>query len=225
VLHDVDGNILDENNTCELNQERLRVTWPKHLSELLGCTEFHNHSIGCGSNARIVRKTFDFFIPKILKNENISDFTVAIQWTEPSRFEFFDLDTQKWAIAKHDIVLFESNRSMGHSDKDDILHYYTYNNDKVWGSNFFNQIVNLGNFFKLYNIPYVFTVIHPSFLSVLTTEQFEYCGKNYTWYNNDINSCSISSMNVEQCELSPHPSLKGHKQIAENLHNFLRNHG
>ena len=106
-VHDEYGNILDESNPSEVNQRRLNVTWPKHLSDLLACTEFHNHGMGCGSNARIVRKTLEFFVPKVLNGEDLSDWIVAIQWSEPSRFEFFDTVTNTWAIAKHDVVLFE----------------------------------------------------------------------------------------------------------------------
>ena len=220
-LHDDEGNILDENNPSETNQRRLNVTWPKHLSELLGCTEFHNHGMGCGSNARIVRKTLDFFVPKIIAGEDLSDWVVAIQWSEPSRFEFFDTITNTWAIAKHDVVLFEKNRQYTEQDREDILHYYTYNNDKAWGSNFFLQILALGNFLKSNNIKYVFTMIHPSFVNPLTETQLRYCNENFVWHNNDILRCSISDMGVEQCELSPHPSELGHQQIAENLFRFL----
>lgn len=220
-LHDEHGNILDENNICEINQRRLNVTWPKHLSDMLGCSEFHNHSMGCGSNARIVRKTLEFFIPKILDGEDLSDWVVAIQWTEPSRFEFFDTITNTWAIAKHDVVLFEKNREYTLKDREDILHYYTYNNDVSWGSNFFLQILALGNLLKTNNIKYVFTMIHPSFVSPLSETQLSYCNQNFVWYNDNIINSSISHMGVEQCELSPHPSELGHRQIAENLFRFL----
>lgn len=220
-LHDEYGNILDENNLSAINQRRLSVTWPKHLSDLLGCVEFHNQGVGCGSNARIVRKTLEFFVSKILAGEDLSDWVVAIQWTEPSRFEFFDTITNSWAIAKHDVVIFEKNREYTEKDREDILHYYTYNNDVSWGSNFFLQILALGNFFKSNNIKFVFTMIHPGFVNPLTETQLRYCSENFVWYNNDIRGCSISDMGIEKCELSSHPSELGHKQIAENLYKFI----
>ena len=221
TLHDSFGYILDEHNTSDINQQRLNVTWPKHLSTLLECSEFHNHSMGCGSNARIVRKAFEFFVPKILAGEDMSEWVVAIQWTEPSRFEFFDEVTNCWAIAKHDVVLFEKNRSFTDTDKEDILHYYTYNNDIVWGNTFFTQITALGNFLKLHGIKYVFTMIHEGFVSPLTETQLKYCNENFVWYKDNIIGCSISNMGVESCELSPHPSELGHRQIADNLYSFL----
>lgn len=223
VLHDEDGNILDENNTCELNQYRLSITWPKHLSDKLGCSEFHNHSMGCGSNARIVRKTLDFFLPKILNNEDLSDWVVAIQWTEPSRFEFYDEISKSWAIAKYDVALFEKHRNTDVDDKQNILHYYSYNNDIVWGQQFFTQINALGNFFKAHGIRYVFTMIHESFAHTLTEQQKRYCNENFVWYANDMIVGTIDRMKVEPCINDPHPSIVGHQQIAEKLFSFLSN--
>lgn len=219
--HDDHNNILDENNPTETNHRRLSVTWPKHLSDLLGCTEFHNQSMGCGSNIRIVRKTLDFFHPKVLAGEDLSDWVVAIQWTEPSRFEFFDTVTNSWAIAKHDVLLFEKNRHATETDKENLLHYYMCNNDVTWGAAFFAHITALGNFFKVHGINYVFTMIHEGFVNPLTETQLRYCDENFVWYKDNIIGCSISHMGVEQCEASSHPSETGHRQIAENLFSFL----
>ena len=77
-IRDKHGNILDETNTSEINQDRLNVVWPKHLSDKLGCTEHHNYSMACGSNHRIVRKTLEFFIQKINDKEDLSDYIAEI---------------------------------------------------------------------------------------------------------------------------------------------------
>jgi hypothetical protein len=221
TLHDENGQILDEYNSSQLNLHRLAITWPKHLSDLLGCTEFYNCGMGCGSNARIVRKTLDFFVPKVLANENLSDYVAVIQWTEPSRFEFHDAVSNSWAIAKHDVLVFENSRSINNSDRYYLQQHYVYNTDKSCGPLFFSQILTLGTFLKLHRIKYVFTMIHEGFASVLTESQLKYCNDNFNWYQDQIADCSIDDMKVEPCEKSPHPSEVGHKQIAENLHRFL----
>jgi hypothetical protein len=221
TLHDEHGAILDEHNQSALNKHRLNITWPKHLSDMLGCTEFHNHSMGCGSNARIVRKTLDFFVPKVLAGEDMSEWTVAIQWTEPSRFEFFDNESSSWAVAKHDVLIFEKSRSGNEHDKEFINQHYTYHNDTMWGNTFFAQISALGNFLKIHGIKYVFTMIHEVFVSPLTETQLKYCNDHFVWYNNEIINSSIDKMKVEPCEKSSHPSELGHRQIAENLFRFL----
>jgi hypothetical protein len=223
TLHDEHGSLLDEHNQSDINKHRLNITWPKHLSDKLGCTEFHNHSIGCGSNARIVRKTLDFFVPKVLTGEDMSDWTVAIQWSEPSRFEFFDNNTNDWAVAKHDVVIFRSaDRELSDTEQEDIIRtHYAYSTDVAVGQQFFTQISALGNFFKAHGIKYVFTMIHEGFTNPLSESQLSYCNTNFNWYNNDIMQCSIDKMKAESCEQSPHPSELGHKQIAENLSRFL----
>jgi len=178
--------------------------------------------MGCGSNARIVRKTLDFFVPKVLAGEDMSEWTVAIQWTEPSRFEFFDEVTNSWVIAKHDVVLFEKDRMLTLANKEDIIRtHYAYSTDVAVGQQFFTQISVLGNFFKTHGIKYVFTMIHEGFTNPLSESQLSYCNTNFNWYNNDIMRCSIDKMGVEPCINDPHPSELGHKQIADNLYAFL----
>jgi hypothetical protein len=153
----------------------------------------------------------------------MSDWTVAIQWSEPSRFEFFDNNTNDWAVAKHDVVIFRSaDRELSDTEQEDIIRtHYAYSTDVAVGQQFFTQISALGNFFKAHGIKYVFTMIHEGFTNPLSESQLSYCNTNFNWYNNDIMQCSIDKMKAESCEQSPHPSELGHKQIAENLSRFL----
>jgi hypothetical protein len=216
-LHHEDK-LLDENNTSELNQYRLNITWPKHLSELLGCTEFHNHSLGCGSNGRIVRKTFDFFLPKIANNEDLSEWQVVIQWTDPSRFEYFDSVDNMWTLAKHDMIIFESKRIPNDKDQEFLKSCFRRYNNETWNSWFFKDILSLGYFLQNNNIKYVFTMIH-SDVNTMAPHQIDYCNK-FNWYKNDIKLCSITDMQVDKTS-SKHPSLLGHQQIAKNLYDFL----
>ena len=109
-LHDDQGNILDESNASKTNQHRLAITWPGRLAEIMEYSEFHNHSMGCGSNSRIVRKTLDFFTPLLLAKQDLSDWAAVVQWTDPMRFEYFDDESQSWALCKHDVLLSEQHR-------------------------------------------------------------------------------------------------------------------
>jgi hypothetical protein len=47
---------LDE---IEKQEQRLQSTWPHHLGQLLNVSENVQLAVGCGSNQRIVRTTFD----------------------------------------------------------------------------------------------------------------------------------------------------------------------
>jgi hypothetical protein len=218
-LHDPTGQLLDETATGEINDYRLSVTWPKHLSDKLHCTEFHNHSLGCGSNARIVRKTLDYFIPKIQNNIDVSDYIAVIQWTDPSRYEYYNQDEKSWVLAKHDMVVYENKKI---SDDDDFAlrkSYFRNTNDKTWVNTFYSQILTLGFFFKSHNIKHLFTMIH-SDVNAMNDYQISYLDQNFNWYKNSIKLCCIVDMQVDKTS-SNHPSLLGHVQIADNLYNWI----
>jgi hypothetical protein len=215
--------IMDENYISEENHRRLQVTWPKKLADKLGCTEFHNHGMGCGSNERIVRKTLQFFTTKINEGIDVSDYIAVIQWTDPSRFEFFDAESKSWAVVKHDVIAIEKSRPI----KDihfaqDLYNTYRYNNDVYWGSKLFASITCLGNFFKQHNIKHVFTGMNAVYSFIgFEKYQLDYCNENFTWYNGDIMKSGFNDMQLERCESTTHPSEHGHTQVAEHIYRFL----
>lgn len=213
--------LLDENLSTSENQRRLQVTWPKHLADKLNCTEFTNQGMGCGSNERIVRKTLEFFTDKINNGIDVSDYFVAIQWTESSRFEFFDNASKSWGIVKHDVIATENVRAMPDDERQEIFTYFKYNNNKYWASKLFASIICLGTFFAQYNIKYVFTMVNcPYTLIGFDEYQLKYCNDNFNWYNNDILKSGVDNMDVERVG-SGHPSELGHIQIAQHLYQFL----
>ena len=218
-LHDETGQLLDGQASGQLNDYRLNVTWPKHLSNLLSCTEVHNQSLGCGSNARILRKTFEFFIPKVNNGEDISEYISVIQWTDPSRFEYYNQYEKSWALAKHDMVVYENKKV---SDDDDFTlrkSYFKNLNDKTWHNNFFGHVLSLGFFFKTHNIKHLFTMTHSNF-DTMDKFQINYLDRSFNWYKNSIKLCSIEDMQIDKTN-SNHPSLIGHQQIAKNLYNWI----
>jgi hypothetical protein len=214
--------IMDEKYESDENRRRLEVTWPKKLADLLGCTEFHNHSMGCGSNERIVRKTLEFFTTKINQGIDVSDYIAVIQWTETSRFEFFDAESKSWGLVKHDVIAIEKPRGIEDIDfAQNLYDTFKYNNDIYWASKLFASILCLGNFFKQHNIKHVFTMMNAPYTFIgFDKYQLDYCINNFTWYNNNIIKSGIDDMEVERVG-SGHPSEYGHTQIAEHLYKFI----
>ena len=212
---------MDETYTSPENLRRLQVTWPSKLAAHLGCTEFCNQSMGCGSNERIVRKTLEFFIDKINQGIDVSDYIAVIQWTEVSRFEFFDSISKSWGIVKHDVVAIENDRPVDEHESKELRTSFKYNNTKSWASKLFASIVCLGNFFNQHNIKHVFTMLNCEH-SLIGFDQYQitYCNDNFVWYNGDINKSGIDNMNVDRLG-SSHPSELGHIQIADHIHKFL----
>lgn len=223
-LHDVNvfpPALMDENYDSPENLRRLEITWPKKLSDLMKCDEFHNHGMGCGSNERIVRKTLEFFTNKINQGIDVSDYLVVIQWTESSRFEFFDSISKSWGIVKHDVVAIENTRPIKDYEFEELFTNFKYNNNMYWASKLFASIVCLGSFFKQHKIKHVFTMVNCPYTLVGFNEyQLKYCNDNFTWYNNDITNSGIDNMTVERVS-SGHPSEVGHIQIADHLYKFL----
>lgn len=223
-VSDSNGRIYDENHPGEINKQRLEITWPGQLSAEADFEDFFNYSMGCGSNSRIVRKTLDFFTPKILANEDLSDWFVVIQWTEPMRFEFFDDISKSWALCKFDTVLFENRREATKHEQDTIKSRILLENDETWGKQTFEHINCLGNFFKMHGIKYMFTSMSRTLLIGLSDQEISYCNSNFNWYNNDISLCSIEDMNVERCQGGLHPSENGHSQVAKKFAKFYKEH-
>lgn len=109
------------------NDKRLSLLWPHHLGSLLRADQVHNLANGCGSNQRILRKTYNWLLSKT--PEELAQTVAVIQFTEWSRFEKYDPpnttniweDNQAyWVNCKIDVVCTDiqytfkqSHRSMG----------------------------------------------------------------------------------------------------------------
>jgi len=218
------GKLLNGSCDVELNKWRLNVTWPKHLSDLFECTEFHNESLGCGSNYRIVRKTLDFFLPKIHKNKDVSDWLAIIQWSGPARIEYFSEYNNCWTMVNHNLTIRERDipnwPSTEYADEVDKLflesYYKTFNNE-FFSTIWFQQINLLGMFFESNKINYLFTsMANPTLYFDNMRMDFI---KKYRWFGSDNERVySINNMGIE---MTSHPTLLGHKQIAEKFYDYI----
>jgi hypothetical protein len=219
--HTWGGGILEEQGFDEmlwpsfLNKEeqdkknyRLSSVWPSHLSNLLSCTETVNFAIGCGSNQRIVRTTFDFFIDKIKNNENLSDWVAVIQWTEPSRYEIYDEKFDRFNLIKLDVVIpnVKQNRY-------EYLQNRFYESDELFISEFLVHLNSLASFFDKWNINYRFTRINPS------PPIPDYYKNNLKWV--DEFSSMLDHHKIFQYKCG-HPNIEGHKLIAKELYNSFK---
>lgn len=82
------GGGLDEpDNKEHIDNLYDNIVWPAQLGKKLGYDKVVNLAIGCGSNARICRTTFEWVMeqtPETLKNTR-----VIIQWSCEDRFEYY----------------------------------------------------------------------------------------------------------------------------------------
>jgi len=69
------------------NTTRFKITWPYLLGKKLSADEVINLSMGCGSNERIIRTTFDWLCNQT--PEHLKETIAIIQWTDGQRFEYY----------------------------------------------------------------------------------------------------------------------------------------
>lgn len=221
-LYDNSGSLLDYNNTSHENSQRLKDVWPYHLSKLLDLDDCVNLSIGCGSNDRILRTTLNFFT-NIHNEYDLSQWIAVIQWTQPARYEYWDEDTQSWAM-----VIPNSNVNLGKKVDHDIIERlnkykdstYAYQTNKTHAQKYWTQIVSLAAFFEHLGIPYWFSNLSIDLFNELDTFQKEYLEKKVRWLTNAYDTFNFL---FEDKFESTHPSLLGHQQIAQSIHTIIKN--
>lgn len=200
-----------------------QVTWPKHLSEMLGANGFVNLAQGCGSNQRIFRTTFDYLLHK----KHDEEIVAVIQFTEESRFEYYyplDMNRKyenigdRWMRAKVDNLTplavdnfsdhyaLSQNRIKVHNT--DIQNIYTY----------IERCEALTNLFNRYNIKFYFWDII-DFPNHLPEKYRKFILSNYPWLLHETNGFMWK---YDRIKGDNHPSVLGHKQIAETMYSLIK---
>lgn len=209
-----------------LNKERLDTVYSYHLGKLLKADTVINDSLGCGSNYRIMRTTLDYFNSLIYKGISLKDHFVTIQWTEPSRFEYYDDISDTWNMLTNATYLCE-NRPEHPDNLKDVYNFYYKNlySNKQSLDIFVSNVICLGSFFSRYQIPYLFYT-HTNFWSdyITTSSEYDYYNKillEYNWWG-DLPTKSFMGGGKLDGPLGAHPTKRGHKQWAEFLFDDIK---
>lgn len=196
---------VSENDT----RYRLEAVWTFQLHKLLNTDEVVNYGIGCGSNARIVRTTIDFFVERINAGEDVSNWTAIIQWTEPSRYEVFNSKTNSYDLIKFDVVLPRPDKH-----RFEYLQRRFFEDEKLFDDEWHTHMVALSSFFDKWNIKYLFSSMGPM------NVRNDFYSKTMCW----LGETPETSMLIDIDDLrydSGHPNLLGHKYIAQRIFNRL----
>jgi hypothetical protein len=197
-----------------------KTSYPEELSKLLNY-ELVNCTAGCGSNYRIWRT-----ITKHIMDGNLtSDDLLVIQYTEPTRREFWSKfpknnDSFKDLYDDGTIVRFKFDSYIWQKTKEEIefLRLYEFNhvNDTFETENFNINNFNFQHMLKNHNIKVIF--IKTTRISVPDFFTFdEY--KKYFYY--DVSNKDVT--NNQNSKDIGHFNDKGHKLIAENLYQHILN--
>lgn len=223
-LYDEQGNLLDYANTSEINQKRLSEVWPSHLSKKIAAEQVVNLSIGCGSNERIVRTTFNFFSNLVHNQELTKDWVAIIQLSIPHRFEYWDDVSESWALCMVNGSMTSKETDYQHTQNIDSFakHIWTHFNEKTYSQKYWTQVVGLASFLKNFNIPYWFSNLDTSAIDQIEKHQFEYLQNHVSWLGDNPKKKFGELFEERHDSGSGHPSLLGHRQIANSIYNIIQ---
>lgn len=218
------------------DEKRLKLVWPHHLGNLLSADKVVNLGMGCGSNQRTVRTTFDWLTSQDKKT--LEDTVAVIQLTEFNRFEIYEpKDVNKpfenlpnnWLNCKIDLItsLLPTN-SVFFEDP----HYIDMKN-KVN-----ERIANTSDIELMYNtLSYMHSLQYMFNVHGVKDVYFWHHGNQWhTWSENMINYIQTNFNILQQFPekfkvwdyervegegIHGHPSLRGHEQLAQHLHHDL----
>ena len=198
-----------------------KTSYPEELAILLNY-ELVNCAAGCGSNYRIWR-----MITKHIMDGNLtSDDLVVIQYTEPTRREFWSKFPKKknWDYAEDydggSVMRFKIDSYLWQNTKEEVefLRTYEFNhlNDSFETENFHVYNFNFQHMLKSHNIKVVF--IKTTRISV--PEFFTFDEYKNAFYYDTSNSEKVNNQSLKD---TGHFSDKGHKLIAENIYQHILN--
>jgi hypothetical protein len=206
-------------------QDRLETVWPHHLMNLLEFDNNINLSMGCGSNQRIVRTTLDWILQQ--SRETLDNTTAVIQWTEPSRHEYYSKSTEpdrhsnwdwenesgNWSLVKIGGCMYPPGVKNWHIDDEEIkrsqIRFRTYSDIEGLYS-FVFQFTTLAHIFETYNIKYYYWNALGVPAKYFPEPIKKYACK-FIWLNKNHDDWYYDRISNEDC----HPNERGHKQIAE----------
>jgi hypothetical protein len=206
-----------------INKRRLATVYPHHLGKKINADIVVNEALGGGSNHRIVRLTLEYFNNCILRDEDLKEYFVTIQWTEPSRWTYFNLYENDW----NNITVYNASPTYypdisDHAKKLKIEYYKNYQSVLLDYHYFITHITALGNFFKANKIPYIFfkhTGWDTPFFEekIIDTKDYRKILSQYNWLHDDPCDTHMNTLNCDTVKGS-HLNEKGHIQFADILY-------
>ena len=196
-------------------EERLALCWPHHLKEKLGYSEVVNLGLGGGSNQRIIRTTLEWLQTR--GPQELSETVAIIQLTESSRFEYYQPEIDEWARCKVDQCIQNTeSESKAVQRTNHRLETFT----EIEGTfSILTTIFALTKMFEIFGVKkYFFWSLH---------------GVNFEFFNSlrTLNSIELVDLpnlqggcgtwdyeiigRLPSGHIDYHPSITGHKQIAD----------
>lgn len=174
-----------------------------------------NLSVGCASNQRILRTTFNWLSKQ---NKDIWRSTIAIiQWTDESRYEYYVPDVKKseddnWARININVAL-SPNEDYDRSHERIKYRLETFTELEA-AHHMLAYTSAMSYIFQCYGIQHYFW--SPSYGGLPYPRKVkDFIDQNQKWMQ-------ILGTYERVSKTDSHPSVKGHKEIAEQILNFVK---
>lgn len=195
-----------------MDHERWANVWPGILSEKIGYNDV-NLSAGCGSNARIFRTTYDWITSQ--DPDTLSNTFAIIQFTEPSRYEFYQPEWREWAKIKIDV---SQVRATSYDEQDHLQdlsqkRYETYTPEEGKYS-FLSYLCATKSLLDSHNIPHAFfTYGH------IEMENTTYVNQNFIWVNHNMELSTFYGMALDNWGFAENHTNGELKDHWDTIHN------
>jgi len=221
---------LDQQDQTE---KRLQSVWPYYLGQLLNVDENVQLAAGCGSNQRIVRTTFQWLVEQ--SAERLRDTIAVIQWTEPSRYEYYEpIDyhnsleniPERWAKVNINVCLQSDPTPNGYKEAfERSQQRFETNSRQEDMFRIVSEITALGKMFETFGVEYYYwNQSSQAFMFPHLIKQFY--ADNFPWIDNPrIMSFAPELGSWIYDRISPtdmHPSFQGHRELADIIYEKIK---
>ena len=218
----------------EQTEQRLKSVWPYHLGKLLNADEVVQLAAGCGSNQRVVRTTFEWLLqqtPERLKNT-----TAIIQWTEPSRYEYYEpvdyhnsLENipERWAKVNVNVCLQSDHSPDGYKFAfDRSQRRFETNSRQEDMYRIVSEVTALGKMFETFGIEYYYWN-HANQAYMFPQSIKDFYADNFSWIDNprEIPNTEGNILGWKYSRISAtdgHPSFQGHQELANIIYEKIK---
>lgn len=211
--------------------QRLKSVWPYHLGELLNANEVVQLATGCGSNQRIVRTTFEWMLQQT--PDRLRDTLAVIQWTEPSRYEYYEpvdyhnsLENipERWARVNVNVCLqYTSSPEIYKEAFERSQKRFETNSRQEDMYRIVSEVTALGKMFETFGVKYYYwNHANQAFMFPQPIKEF-YCN-NFSWLD-DPRVFQTEEVGWKYSRISPidaHPNFQGHRELADIIYKEIK---
>jgi hypothetical protein len=218
----------------EQTEQRLQSVWPHHLGKLLQADEVVQLAIGCGSNQRTVRTTFEWLVSQ--STDRLANTVAVIQWTEPTRYEYYEpIDynnsleniPERWARVKVDVCLQTDHSPDGYKfafERSQRRFETMSHQEDMY--RMVSEVTALGKMFETFGVKYYYWN-HASRAFMFPQNIKDFYINNFPWIDDPINTYNYNTDTVgwiydRISATDGHPSFQGHRDLADIIYEQIK---